>query len=183
MLDDRSSPCHTYAVRRQLHARPPQWRYQWALCISANRHSPRVGAVRTVAQNCIESRPLSREGGGLPSRSSFPLWVTGGKPRSEHISPGCPQMRNVRGPELTTGPSWFVSASFGNPGRPFRKSGTEGSNPLSSSGESRANLIFGAHPIDEHDRRRDRSEAKEWFSQESSWRQGFEPSVALGRSS
>src|SRR5580693_9822745 len=26
-------------------------------------------------QNCIESRPLSREGGGLPSRSSFPLWV------------------------------------------------------------------------------------------------------------
>jgi len=58
--------------------------YQWALCISANRHSPRVGAVRAVAQNCIESRPLSREGGGLPSRASFPLWVM-----------GCPPMRRA----------------------------------------------------------------------------------------
>src|SRR5580704_8520479 len=35
-----------------------------------------------------------------------------------------------------------------------RTRGTGSSNPSPSSGESRANLIFGAHPIDDHDRRR-----------------------------
>jgi hypothetical protein len=45
----------------------------------------------------------------------------------------------ARGPELNTGPNWsFRDLPSATPGRPFRKSGTDGSNPgLSSAGSGR----------------------------------------------
>jgi hypothetical protein len=50
----------------------------------------------------------------------------------------------ARGPELNTGTrSLFRDLPSATPGKPIRKSGTDGSNPLSSSSESGANLNFG----------------------------------------
>ena len=60
--------------------------------------TPAVGGPRTVARDCIERKSFSREGGRLPSRASFPLWVVCHERRM-----GCLRRATVR--EMKEGPS------------------------------------------------------------------------------
>ena len=91
MLYDRSSSCHAYAV--EAIARIPGLPAgedvdAGGLTLNGGTNGyvhfggpPQPEgrySVRSVAQNCIESKSLSREGGGLSSMASFPLWVESG---------------------------------------------------------------------------------------------------------
>ena len=57
--------------------------------------TPAVGGPRTVARDCIERKSFSREGGRLPSRASFPLWVKDGKTPIEHMFCGLPGIADI----------------------------------------------------------------------------------------
>lgn len=89
----------------------------------------------------------------MPGPADGPLGLTAGakqdsksrsrRERNGHREGARSHCRLVRAPELNTGPSWSFRDHSATPGRPVRKSGTEGSNPLSSGTES----VHGKSPI------------------------------------
>ena len=89
------------------------------LILFADRAPPQRGSQLTLRWRKADSNHRSR------------------RERNGRGEGACRHRRLARGPELNTGPSWsFRDLPLAKPGRPFRKSGAGGSNPLSSSGES-----------------------------------------------
>jgi hypothetical protein len=88
---------------------------------------------------CRPERAVAKVPDFLPEQTRFEISVspcTGprrGRAANRHLA---------RGPELNTEAHSFRDLPSATPGRSFRKSGTEGSNPLSSSSESAANPTF-----------------------------------------